>query len=78
MLELALVDGFTPAAGQQFEIIDVNRTRSGTFAGLPRAADITVTRQVLAEPTPDLAERTWASLAHTSITGLMVWLEAVA
>ncbi|CDZ69597.1 DUF4159 domain-containing protein [Neorhizobium galegae] len=35
----------------------------GPFAGLPRAADITVTRQVLAEPTPDLAERTWASLA---------------
>lgn len=36
---------------------------SGPFAGMPRAADITVTRQVLAEPTPDLAERTWASLA---------------
>jgi hypothetical protein len=35
----------------------------GPFAGMPRAADITVTRQVLAEPTPDLAERTWASLA---------------
>ncbi|CDZ39292.1 DUF4159 domain-containing protein [Neorhizobium galegae] len=35
----------------------------GPFAGLPRATDITVTRQVLAEPTPDLAERTWASLA---------------
>ncbi|WP_210054529.1 DUF4159 domain-containing protein [Neorhizobium petrolearium] len=35
----------------------------GPFAGMPRAADITVTRQVLAEPTPALAERTWASLA---------------
>lgn len=35
---------------------------SGPFADMPRAADITVTRQVLAEPTPDLAERTWASL----------------
>ncbi len=37
--------------------------KTGPFAGMPRAADITVTRQVLAEPTPDLAERTWASLA---------------
>jgi hypothetical protein len=35
----------------------------GPFAGMPRATDITVSRQVLAEPTPDLAERTWASLA---------------
>ena len=35
----------------------------GPFAGMPRATDLTVTRQVLAEPTPDLAERTWASLA---------------
>ena len=35
----------------------------GPFAGMPRAADITVSRQVLAEPSPDLAERTWASLA---------------
>ncbi|CDN54884.1 N-terminal double-transmembrane domain protein [Neorhizobium galegae bv. officinalis bv. officinalis str. HAMBI 1141] len=35
----------------------------GPFAGMPRATDITVTRQVLAEPTPDLAERTWASLS---------------
>lgn len=35
----------------------------GPFAGMPRPDDITVTRQVLAEPTPDLAERTWASLA---------------
>ncbi len=37
--------------------------KAGPFAGMPRATDITVTRQVLAEPTPDLAERTWASLA---------------
>ncbi|MFN7023339.1 MAG: DUF4159 domain-containing protein [Pseudorhizobium sp.] len=36
---------------------------TGPFAGLPPATDITITRQVLAEPTPDLAERTWASLA---------------
>jgi hypothetical protein len=35
----------------------------GPFAGMPRASDITITRQVLAQPTPDLAERTWASLA---------------
>ncbi|WP_117193640.1 DUF4159 domain-containing protein [Rhizobium terrae] len=35
----------------------------GPFAGMGRAEDITVIRQVLAEPTPDLAERTWASLA---------------
>jgi hypothetical protein len=35
----------------------------GPFAGMPRATDITVSRQVLAEPSPDLAERTWASLA---------------
>lgn len=33
------------------------------FAGLPRANDVLVKRQVLAEPTPDLPERTWASLA---------------
>ncbi|MFN7101437.1 MAG: DUF4159 domain-containing protein [Pseudorhizobium sp.] len=36
---------------------------TGPFAGLPRADDITVNRQVLAEPVPDLADRTWASLA---------------
>jgi hypothetical protein len=35
----------------------------GPFAGMPRPTDVTVKRQVLAEPTPDLAERTWASLA---------------
>ena len=35
---------------------------NGPFAGMPRPNDVTVKRQVLAEPTPDLAERTWASL----------------
>ncbi|MCS3741382.1 DUF4159 domain-containing protein [Rhizobium sp. BK661] len=35
----------------------------GPFAGMPKPTDVTVKRQVLAEPTPDLAERTWASLA---------------
>ena len=36
---------------------------TGPFADLPPPADVTVTRQVLAEPTADIAERTWASLA---------------
>ncbi|KQV64532.1 DUF4159 domain-containing protein [Rhizobium sp. Root1220] len=35
----------------------------GPFAGMPKPTDVTIKRQVLAEPTPDLAERTWASLA---------------
>lgn len=35
----------------------------GAFAGMQRAADVVVNRQVLAQPAPDLAERTWASLA---------------
>ncbi|MGL3604903.1 DUF4159 domain-containing protein [Rhizobium sp. G187] len=35
----------------------------GPFAGMPRPEGILVKRQVLAEPTPDLAARTWASLA---------------
>ncbi|MFP3544774.1 DUF4159 domain-containing protein [Rhizobium sp. SIMBA_035] len=35
----------------------------GPFAGMARPTDVTIKRQVLAEPTPDLAERTWASLA---------------
>lgn len=35
----------------------------GPFAGMPKPTDVLVKRQVLAEPTPDLAERTWASLA---------------
>ena len=32
------------------------------FAGMKRPDDVTVARQVLAEPSPDLASRTWASL----------------
>jgi len=36
---------------------------TGTFSGLPTPRDITVRRQVLAEPSADLASRTWASLA---------------
>ena len=35
----------------------------GPFAGMARPTNVLVKRQVLAEPTPDLAERTWASLA---------------
>ncbi|GEO83965.1 MULTISPECIES: DUF4159 domain-containing protein [Alphaproteobacteria] len=35
----------------------------GPFAGMPKPEGILIKRQVLAEPTPDLAERTWASLA---------------
>ncbi|MDO9414829.1 DUF4159 domain-containing protein [Pararhizobium sp.] len=33
------------------------------FAGMDKPSEILIKRQVLAEPTPDLAERTWASLA---------------
>jgi hypothetical protein len=36
---------------------------SGPFAGLPPPAEVTVSRQVLAEPTADIVERTWAALA---------------
>ncbi|GGB05120.1 RNA-binding protein [Brucella endophytica] len=36
---------------------------TGPFAGLPTPKDVTVTRQVLAEPAADLIEKTWASLA---------------
>ena len=36
---------------------------TGPFADLPPPTEVTVTRQVLAEPTPDIVERTWASLA---------------
>ena len=35
----------------------------GPFAGLPVPKEISVTRQVLAEPDPALASRSWASLA---------------
>lgn len=36
---------------------------NGPFAKLAPPQDVTVTRQILAEPTPSLAERTWATLA---------------
>ncbi|PZO82191.1 MAG: RNA-binding protein [Mesorhizobium amorphae] len=36
---------------------------TGPFAGLPAPQDVNVSRQVLAEPGIDIAERTWASLA---------------
>ncbi|MEP3438360.1 MAG: BatA domain-containing protein, partial [Hoeflea sp.] len=36
---------------------------TGPFAGLPAPRDVTVSRQVLAEPSASLAARTWASLA---------------
>ncbi|CEG08954.1 hypothetical protein BN961_02374 [Afipia felis] len=35
----------------------------GPFGGLPVPDDVTVTRQVLADPDPALASKTWASLA---------------
>ncbi len=36
---------------------------NGPFADLTPPAEVTVTRQVLAEPTSDIVERTWANLA---------------
>ncbi|WP_274627958.1 DUF4159 domain-containing protein [Arvimicrobium flavum] len=36
---------------------------TGPFSDLAPPNEVTVTRQVLAEPTPDLADRTWANLA---------------
>ena len=36
---------------------------TGPFAGLSPPREVTVQRQVLAEPTPDIVERTWANLA---------------
>ncbi|MGO7808112.1 hypothetical protein ACC694_38530, partial [Rhizobium ruizarguesonis] len=38
-------------------------TSFGPLARIARPAAVVVKRQVLAEPTPALAERTWASLA---------------
>ena len=46
----------TPAAMAPFD-------PESPFAGLPIPPDVTVTRQVLAEPGPDLAAKTWARLA---------------
>lgn len=37
--------------------------QNGPFADLPAPQEISVSRQVLAEPTPDIVERTWAGLA---------------
>ncbi|KQZ14284.1 RNA-binding protein [Mesorhizobium sp. Root554] len=36
---------------------------NGPFSSLPAPTDVTVTRQLLAEPTPDLIDHTWATLA---------------
>ncbi|TIS56849.1 MAG: DUF4159 domain-containing protein [Mesorhizobium sp.] len=46
--------------------------KSGPFADLAPPTEVTVTRQVLAEPTPDIVERTWATLADGTplVTGL--------
>ena len=38
-------------------------SRDGPFGGMPVPDDVTVTRQVLAEPDAGLADRTWATLA---------------
>jgi len=38
-------------------------SRAGPFAGMPVPEDITVTRQVLAEPDAALSDNTWATLA---------------
>jgi Domain of unknown function (DUF4159)/Aerotolerance regulator N-terminal len=38
-------------------------TREGPFFGMPVPTDVTVSRQVLAEPDATLTERTWATLA---------------
>ncbi|PRD45288.1 RNA-binding protein [Phyllobacterium phragmitis] len=36
---------------------------TGPFSGLPTPQDVTVSRQVLAEPSPELFEKSWANLA---------------
>jgi hypothetical protein len=38
-------------------------SRDGPFAGMPVPTDVTVSRQVLAEPDSQLIDRTWATLA---------------
>jgi len=38
-------------------------SRDGPFAGMPVPTDVTVSRQVLAEPDAQLTDRTWATLA---------------
>jgi hypothetical protein len=46
--------------------------KAGPFADLAPPTEVTVTRQVLAEPTPDIVDRTWAALADGTplVTGL--------
>ncbi|MBZ9799252.1 DUF4159 domain-containing protein [Mesorhizobium sp. ES1-4] len=46
--------------------------KAGPFADLAPPTEVTVTRQVLAEPTPDIVERTWAALADGTplVTGM--------
>jgi hypothetical protein len=46
--------------------------RNGPFADLAPPSEVTVSRQVLAEPSPDIVDRTWASLADGTplVTGL--------
>ncbi|TPN51042.1 DUF4159 domain-containing protein [Mesorhizobium sp. B1-1-9] len=46
--------------------------KAGPFAELAPPTEVTVSRQVLAEPTPDIVERTWAALADGTplVTGL--------
>src|SRR4029079_18038893 len=39
-------------------------SREGPFAGMAVPNDVTVKRQVLAEPDAELADHTWATLAH--------------
>jgi hypothetical protein len=46
--------------------------KTGPFADLAPPSEVTVSRQVLAEPSPDIVDRTWASLADGTplVTGL--------
>jgi hypothetical protein len=46
--------------------------KTGPFADLAPPAEVTVSRQVLAEPGPNIADRTWASLADGTplVTGM--------
>ncbi|CDX15993.1 conserved membrane hypothetical protein [Mesorhizobium sp. ORS 3324] len=46
--------------------------KTGPFADLAPPSEVTVSRQVLAEPTPDIVERTWATLADGTplVTGM--------
>jgi hypothetical protein len=46
--------------------------KNGPFADLSPPSEVTVSRQVLAEPAPDIVERTWATLADGTplVTGV--------